>query len=79
MNSQPVETKEPMATEITDEQIQQLVSERTTSGATSCRVVTENNQRFLVCRWPSLESVGGGSGIRAKKPKKKRTVPDSSQ
>ncbi len=54
MNSQPTETREPLADEITPAQIQQLIDEKEEAGATSCEVVTENNQRFLVCQWPPL-------------------------
>jgi len=43
------ETKEPLAAEITDEQIRQLIDLRTRMGATSCKVVSENNQRLIVC------------------------------
>jgi len=52
MSAQPVTTKEPLAEGLTAEQIQQLISERLDAGATSCEVVTENNQKFLVCQWP---------------------------
>jgi hypothetical protein len=54
MSSEPVVTKEPLADGITFEQIQALIAERQSAGATSCNVVTENNQRFLVCQWPPL-------------------------
>jgi hypothetical protein len=52
VSAQPTTTKEPLAKELTDEQIRQLIDERKTAGATSCQVVTETNQRFLVCQWP---------------------------
>ncbi len=54
MNSQPRVTRQELADDITAEQIQQLIDERTGTGATSCEVVTENNQRFLVCQYPPL-------------------------
>ncbi len=54
MNSQPAETKEPLAANITSAQIQQLIDERKGTGATSCEVVTENGERFLVCQYPPL-------------------------
>ena len=54
MNSKPAETKEPLADDITAADIQKLIDERNQEGATSCEVVTENNQRFLVCQWPPL-------------------------
>ena len=54
MDSQPAETKEPLPDEITTEQIQMLIDERIGTGATSCDVVTENDKRFLVCRFPPL-------------------------
>ena len=54
MNSQPAETKEPLADDLTPAQIQALITERKSSGATSCQVVTENNKRVLVCQWPPL-------------------------
>jgi hypothetical protein len=52
MPAQPTTTKEPLAERLTDGQIQGLIRERTGVGATGCQVVTENNQRFLVCQWP---------------------------
>jgi hypothetical protein len=45
-------TKEPLANELTDQEIQQLIDESKAVGATTCKVVTENNKRFLVCEWP---------------------------
>ena len=54
MNPQTRETRESLADDITPEQIQELIAERTGTGATSCEVVTENNQRFLVCQYPPL-------------------------
>ena len=52
MSAQPVTTKELLDEGLTEEQIQQLISERLGVGATSCEVVIENNQKFLVCQWP---------------------------
>jgi hypothetical protein len=52
MGGQPTTTKEPLAQGITDEQVAKLIAERKGVGATDCKVVTENNQRFLVCQWP---------------------------
>ncbi len=54
MNPQSRETREPLADDITTEQIQQLINERKDTGATSCEAVTEDNKRFLVCQWPPL-------------------------
>ena len=54
MNSRPVEMKQPLDDAITDEQIQQLITEKEGAGAENCRVVTENGQRFLVWTWPAL-------------------------
>ena len=54
MNSQSRETREALTDDITPEQIQQLIDERVGTGATSCEVVTENNQRILVCQFPPL-------------------------
>ncbi len=54
MNAKTTETREPLADEITPEQIKQLIAERKGTGATSCEVVTENDKRFLVCRFPPL-------------------------
>ncbi len=54
MNPQPRKTREPLADDITTEQIQQLIDERKGTGATSCEVVTENGERFLVCQYPPL-------------------------
>ena len=54
MNAEPTETREPLADDITAEQIQQLIDERTGTGATNCEVVTENNKRILVCKYPPL-------------------------
>ncbi len=52
MSSQPTTTKEPLTPDLTPQQIQQLIAERTAAGATGCQVVTEGTQRFLVCQWP---------------------------
>ena len=54
MNAEPRVTRQPLADDITEAQIQQLIDERTGTGATSCEVVTENNQRVLVCQYPPL-------------------------
>ena len=54
MNAEPTVTREPLAAGITAEQIQQLIDEKIGTGATSGEVVTENDQRFLVCQWPPL-------------------------
>ena len=54
MNPQSRETREPLADDITKEQIKQLIDERKGTGATSCEVVTENNKRILVCQYPPL-------------------------
>ena len=53
MSAQRTTTKQPLAKELTDEQIQQLIDEYKADGATTCKVVTETNQPFLVCEWPS--------------------------
>ncbi len=54
MKSQPTETKEQLADDITAEQIERLIAERKLDGTTSCEVVTEKEKRFLVCQWPLL-------------------------
>ena len=54
MAGQAVTTKEPLAPEITPEQLQKLIAEKKRVGATSCKVVTEGNERFLVCEFPPL-------------------------
>ena len=54
MKSQPTETKEPLADEITEAQIEQIIVERKGTGATRCEVVMENGERFLVCQFPPL-------------------------
>lgn len=54
MNSQPAETREPLADDLTAADIQNLIAERKGEGATSCEVVTEGNDRVLVCQWPPL-------------------------
>lgn len=52
MSAEPTPTKEPLDDGLTPEQIQKLIDERKGAGATSCKVVTENKKRFLVCQWP---------------------------
>jgi len=52
MSGQPATTKEPLDNAITPEQIVRLIAERKKDGATSCEVLTEGGQRFLVCVWP---------------------------
>jgi galactokinase/mevalonate kinase-like predicted kinase len=47
-------TKEPLDNAITQEEIDRLIAERKSAGATSCRVVTEGGQRLLVTEWPEL-------------------------
>ena len=54
MNAETTETREPLADDITLEQIEQLIEERKGTGATSCEVVTENDKRIIVCQWPPL-------------------------
>jgi hypothetical protein len=54
MAGQPATTKDPLAPEVTDAQIQKLIAEKKRLGATDCQVITEGNQRFLVTRWPPL-------------------------
>ena len=54
MPSQHATTKEELSADITDAEIQQLIAERIEDGAAGCEVVTENNQRFLVCQYPPL-------------------------
>lgn len=54
MAGQAATTKEPLAPEITDEQLQKLIKEKKRVGATSCRVITEKGERFLVCEFPPL-------------------------
>jgi hypothetical protein len=54
MGGQTATTKEPLPREITPEQLQKLIAEKKRVGATSCQVVTEGDQRFLVCEFPPL-------------------------
>ena len=53
MNSKPAETRAELADEITEADIQKLTAEKKEEAAT-CKVVTENDKRFLVCQWPAL-------------------------
>lgn len=52
MNADSTSSKEPLSDSLTQTDIQNLIDERRAQGATSCEVVTENGQRFLVCQWP---------------------------
>jgi hypothetical protein len=52
--SESVDTKEPLAAGIREEQIGRLIAEKKRNGATECKVVTEDGQRFLICRFPPL-------------------------
>lgn len=54
MSSQPAEVKQPLHEDITEEEIQKLIAEKERNGAKNCRVITENDQRFLVCVFPPL-------------------------
>ena len=54
MVGQNVKTKELLPREITPEQLQKLIAEKKRVGAASCQVVTEGDQRFLVCEFPPL-------------------------
>ena len=47
-------TKEPLAEDLTNEEIQKLITERKTVGATEVRIVIEDGKRFLVTVWPAL-------------------------
>jgi hypothetical protein len=55
MSSQPVTTKEVLTADVTPAQIQQLIAERKSAGATDCQVEKNGNQRTLVCQWPRLK------------------------
>jgi hypothetical protein len=52
MSGKPVETREPLAPDISDDEIEKLKKEREGDGATRCDVVKENDKRVLVCQWP---------------------------
>jgi hypothetical protein len=54
MNGKPMTTREELAKELTQAQIQECIAERKAVGATSCIVVTENGEQFLVSEWPPL-------------------------
>ena len=54
MPSKLAATKDELADDITEAEIQQLIAEAIGDGATGCEVVTENNKRFLVCHYPPL-------------------------
>ncbi len=47
-------TTEELDPEITQSEIDQLIEERESVGASSCSVDTRNGQRVLVCQWPPL-------------------------
>ena len=51
---QAATTREELAPNITEEQIQKLIAEKTRVGATRCEVVNEGGKRFLVCEFPPL-------------------------
>lgn len=55
MSSQPVTTREQLTIDVTPAQIQKLIAERKSAGATDCTVVEQGNQRTLVCQWPVLK------------------------
>lgn len=46
-------TNEPLDDEISEEEIQQLIAERESQGA-SCQVENKDGGRVLVCDWPDL-------------------------
>jgi hypothetical protein len=52
MTEKPTTTEQPLAHDLTEQDIQRLIRAREREGAT-CKVVTKNNRRFLVCQWPS--------------------------
>jgi len=52
MNSQTTVVKRELDPGISEEEIDQLIQERTNEGATSCEVVTEGGKKFLVCHYP---------------------------
>jgi hypothetical protein len=54
MNSQPVEIREPLPDDVTDEQIAQRKAEHEALGAQNCRVEEEGGQKILVCTYPAL-------------------------
>ena len=54
MNSQSADTKDELADDITEAEIEKLIAEAIEDGATGCEVVTENNKRFLVCHYPPV-------------------------
>lgn len=50
----PLETKQQLFDGITQVQIEQLIFDRLSAGARSCRAFAENDKRFLVCQYPPL-------------------------
>ena len=53
MNGQPTETREPLDSGLTEEVIQKLIAERAEEGG-ECRVVEEDGQKVLICKWSPL-------------------------
>lgn len=53
MNSQASETREPLDSKLTKEQIQKLIAERAEEGG-DCRVVEEDRKKVLICKWSPL-------------------------
>lgn len=53
MDRQPTETREPLDSGLSEQQIQQLIAERSEDGG-ECRVVEEGEQKVLVCKWAPL-------------------------
>lgn len=54
IGAREIRVRAALADDITQALIEQLIDDEQSEGATSCEVVTENNQRFLVCQWPPL-------------------------
>jgi len=47
-------TREPLAEDLSDAEIEQLTALRLAAGASGCEVQEDQGQRFLVCRWPPV-------------------------
>lgn len=48
------EKRQPIADDVTDEEIEKLIEQKKSAGARRCEVQIESGKRVLVCWWPPL-------------------------
>jgi len=58
------EKRQPIASDVTDEEIARLIEQRKRAGAISCSVQVESGKRVLVCRYKKLNPQKASGGLK---------------